>query len=109
MTAFTHDELLFISYFKTFPKSKLVRSLTKELNSLDGEEARKEEMILSILDKLKTMTEAELDGIDPIFDDYELDEELLPSWRESNDDDEDDIDDDWEANPSGLANTYSGG
>ena len=68
MTTFTHDELLFISYFKTFPKSKLVRSLTKELNSLDGEEARKEEMILSILDKLKTMTEAEaaIEGNAPV-------------------------------------------
>ena len=89
MTAFTHDELLFISYFKTFPKPKLVRSLMKELNSLDGKESRKEEMILSILDKLKSMTEADLDSIDPIFDEYELDDELLPTWREADDDDDD--------------------
>lgn len=88
MTAFTHDELLFISYFKTFPKSKLFRSLMKELNSLDGKESRKEEMILSILDKLKSMTEADLDSIDPIFDEYELDDELLPTWREVDDDDD---------------------
>lgn len=87
MIEFTHDELLFMSYFKTFPKSKLVRALMRELCSLDHEEYRKRDLIESILDKLDGMTEAELDGTDPIFDEYELDDELLPSWRASDDND----------------------
>ena len=88
MIEFTHDEILFMSYFKTFPKSKLVRALMRELRSLDHEEYRKRDLIESILDKLDGMTEAELDDLDPIFDEYELDDELLPSWRASDDDDD---------------------
>ena len=88
MIEFTHDEILFMSYFKTFPKSKLVRALMRELRSLDHEEYRKRDLIESILDKLDGVTEAELDDLDPIFDEYELDDELLPSWRASDDDDD---------------------
>lgn len=88
MIEFTHDELLFMSYFKTFPKSKLVRALMRELRSLDHGEYRKRDMIESILDKLEYMSEDDLDSIDPDFKEYELDNELLPSWRASEDDDE---------------------
>ena len=61
MIEFTHDELLFMSYFKTFPKSKLVRALMRELRSLDHGERRKRDMIESILDKLEYMSEDDLD------------------------------------------------
>lgn len=88
MIEFTHDELLFMSYFKTFPKSKLVRALVRELRSLDHGEHRKRDMIESILDKLEYMSEDDLDSLDPDFDEYELDDELLPSWRASDDDDD---------------------
>ena len=88
MIEFTHDELLFMSYFKTFPKSKLVRALMRELRSLDHGERRKRDMIESILDKLEYMSEDDLDRIDPDFEEYELDDELLPSWRASEDDDD---------------------
>ena len=88
MIEFTHDELLFMSYFKTFPKSKMVRALMRELRSLDHGERRKRDMIESILDKLEYMSEDDLDSIDPDFEEYELDDELLPSWRTSEDDDD---------------------
>ena len=81
MIEFTHDELLFLSYFEAYPKSKLIRRLCKELRSLEHWEYRKRDMIESILDKLDHMTEDDLDALDPVFDEYELDEELLPSWR----------------------------
>ena len=88
MIEFTHDEYLFMSYFKTFPKSKLIRTLEHELHMVRREDARKRDLIESILDKLEFMSESDLDALDPVFDDdnYTLEEELLPSWRRAYDD-----------------------